>query len=64
MTLPIEEIANRPLDRANSYSQIMNMSTKEQNGICEKEEDDLCFRGNYLLHGYSVGKRKLTTNQG
>lgn len=63
MTLPIEEIPNSPLDRANSYSGIMNMSTKEQNGICEKEEDDLCLRGNYLLHSYSVG-RKLTTNQG
>lgn len=48
MTFPIEEIANSPLDRANSYSEIMNMSTKEQNGICEAEEDDLCLRGNYL----------------
>lgn len=64
MTLPIGEIANNPLDRANSYSEIMDMSTKEWNGLCEKEEADLCLRGNYLVHSYSVGRRKLTTNQG
>lgn len=64
MTLPIEEIVNSPLVRANSYSEIMNMSTKVQNGICEKESDDLWLRGNYLLHDCSIGRRKLTTSKG